>query len=60
MHLPQLPTVFVKDGEERKAYHTIEAKELLAAGWVEAGALKAAPKKAVKQTEAVEEVASAE
>lgn len=35
MHLPKLPTIFVKGGEERKAFFTIQAKELLAAGWVE-------------------------
>jgi len=34
MHLPELPTIFVKGDEERKAYFTIQAKELLAAGWV--------------------------
>ena len=33
MHLPELPTIFVKGDEERKAYFTIQAKELLAAGW---------------------------
>ena len=33
MHLPKLPTIFVKGDEERKAYFTIQAKELLAAGW---------------------------
>lgn len=35
MHLPKLPTIFVKGGEERKAFFTIQAKELIAAGWVE-------------------------
>ena len=35
MHLPKLPTVFVKDGEERNAYYTVEARELLADGWEE-------------------------
>ncbi len=33
MHLPELPTIFVKGDEERKAYFTIQAKELLDAGW---------------------------
>ena len=33
MHLPELPTIFVKGDEERKAYFTIQAKELLAAVW---------------------------
>jgi hypothetical protein len=35
MHLSKLPTIFVKGGEERKAFFTIQAKELIAAGWVE-------------------------
>lgn len=34
MHLPKLPTIFIKGDEERKAYFTIQAKELIAAGWV--------------------------
>lgn len=34
MHLPKLPTIFVKGDEERKAFFTIQAKELIAAGWV--------------------------
>ena len=38
MHLPELPTIFVKGDEERKAYFTIQAKELLAAGWKIKGA----------------------
>jgi len=37
MHLPKLPTIFVKNGEERKAFFTVQARELLAAGWVEKG-----------------------
>lgn len=48
MHLPQLPTIFVKDGEERKVYHTVEAKELVAAGWAEKGEKPAAVKAAAK------------
>jgi len=44
MHLPELPTIFVKGGEERKAYFTIQARELMAAGWVEKGKVKPAPK----------------
>lgn len=35
MHLSKLPTIFVKGGEERKAYFTVQARELIAAGWVE-------------------------
>jgi hypothetical protein len=54
MHLPQLPTIFVKDGEERKAYHTVEAKELVAAGWVEKGAKPAPVKTAAKTAPKVE------
>ena len=37
MHLSKLPTIFVKGGEERKAFFTIQAKELIAAGWVQKG-----------------------
>lgn len=44
MHLPKLPTIFVKDGEERKAFFTVEARELVADGWVE----KEDPKPATK------------
>jgi len=40
MHLSKFPTVFVKGGEERKAFFTIQAKELIAAGWVEKGTEK--------------------
>lgn len=54
MHLSNLPTVFVKDGVERKAYHTVEARELIADGWVEAGEAKASAKRAPK-VEVVEE-----
>ena len=35
MHLSKLPTIFVKGGEERKAYFTVQARELIADGWVE-------------------------
>lgn len=45
MHLPELPTIFVKGDEERKAYFTIQAKELLAAGWVIKGTEEAAEEK---------------
>jgi len=51
MHLAKLPTIFVKDGQERKAYHTVEAKELAADGWVEKGE-KPAGKPAVEKAEA--------
>jgi hypothetical protein len=48
MHLPKLPTIFVKDGVERKAFYTVEARELVAAGWVEKGEEKPQPKIAAK------------
>lgn len=37
-HLKKLPTWFVKDGERRSAFYTIQARELTEAGWVEEGA----------------------
>jgi chemotaxis response regulator CheB len=54
MHLPKLPTVFVKGGEERNAYFTIQARELIQAGWVEKTeeAPKEEPKKVVKEEKA--------
>lgn len=60
MHLPKLPTVFVKGGEERKAFFTVQARELIAAGWVEKGTeeVKPAPveePKAEVEEEKVEE-----
>jgi len=51
MHLLKLPTIFVKGGEERKAFFTIQAKELMAAGWVE----KVAVEKVADPTPEVEE-----
>ena len=54
MHLPKLPTIFVKGGEERKAFFTVQARELIAAGWVEKGA--EAPKPVVKEEPKVEAV----
>lgn len=37
-HLKKLPTYFVKDGERRRAaYYTIQARELIKAGYVEEG-----------------------
>jgi hypothetical protein len=36
-YLAELPTYFVKDGERRGVYYTIQATELLADGWVEEG-----------------------
>ena len=43
MHLQKLPTIFVKGGEERKAYFTVQARELIADGWVEQGTEEPAP-----------------
>ena len=55
MHLPKLPTICVKNGEERKAFFTVQARELLAAGWVEkvdeVQDIKTKAKKAEKQVE---------
>lgn len=51
MHLPELPTIFVKGGEERKVYFTVQARELLALGWTEKGEekpVKVEPLKAVE------------
>jgi len=49
MHLPELPTIFVKGDEERKAYFTIQAKELIEAGWVIKGQEKPEPKLEAKK-----------
>lgn len=54
MHLPKLPTIFVKGGEERKAYFTVQARELLQAGWVEKK--EEEPKPVKKEEPAVKEV----
>lgn len=37
-HLRKLPTYFVKGDERRAAYYTIDARELIAQGFVEEGA----------------------
>lgn len=37
MHLPELPTIFVKNGEERKVYFSVQARELISAGWAPKG-----------------------
>ena len=42
-HLKKLPTYFVKDGVRREAYFTVQARELLAKGFVEEGGEKAEP-----------------
>jgi len=56
MHLPKLPTIFTKDGEQRKVYHTVEARELSAAGWVEVAAQKPADAEVTKPSEEKETV----
>lgn len=54
-HLKKLPTWFVKGDERRGAFFTIQARELLDAGWVEEGE-KAEKKKPIeKQPEIVVE-----
>ena len=57
MHLPELPTIFVKNGEERKAYFTVQARELMEMGWVQKGTEKPspAPAKTAKKAAPVEE-----
>lgn len=52
MHLPELPTIFVKNGEERKVFFTVQARELTEMGWVEKGkeTPAPAPKKTVKKS----------
>ena len=47
MHLDRLPTLFVKDGEERKVYFTIQARELSEDGWIEKAPSSPLPIKAV-------------
>jgi len=51
MHLPELPTIFVKGDEERKAYFTIQAKELIAAGWKIKGTEEAVEEKVEEKVE---------
>lgn len=48
MHLPELPTIFVKGGEERKVYFTVQARELIALGWKEKGTEEKEPVKAAE------------
>lgn len=47
-HLDKLPTWFVKGDERLAAYYTIQAREFLAAGFVEEGE-KAAPAKPLER-----------
>lgn len=46
-HLKKLPTYFVKGSERRAAFYTVQARELLQAGYVEEGA-KAEVRQAIK------------
>jgi hypothetical protein len=54
-HLKKLPTWFVRDGGRRSAFFTIQARELLAAGWVEEGEKAEKRKPIEKQPEIVVE-----
>ena len=54
-HLDKLPTYFVKDGERRAAYYTIQARELRNEGWVEEGEKAVAKKPLERQPEIVVE-----
>ena len=55
MHLRKLPTWFVKEGERRAAYYTIQARELRAAGFVEEGEKAVAKQPIERQPEIVVE-----
>jgi len=54
-HLKKLPTYFVKDGERRAAYYTIQARELRDAGYTEEGEKAVAYKPAERLPEIVNE-----
>ena len=47
-HLSKLPTWFIKDGDRRAAYYSIQARELRADGYVEEGE-KAVPAKPLER-----------
>ena len=47
-HLSKLPTWFIKDGNRRAAYYSIQARELRADGYVEEGE-KAVPAKSLER-----------
>ena len=55
MHLRKLPTWFVKGDTRRAAYYTIQARELLAAGYVEEGEKAEVRKPIERQPEIVVE-----
>lgn len=54
-HLKKLPTWFVKNGERRPAYWTVQARELRADGWVEEGEKVEVRKPIEKQPEIIVE-----
>lgn len=54
-HLKKLPTWFVRGGERRPAFFTIQARELKEAGWVEEGEKAVKRKPIEKQPEIVVE-----
>ena len=54
-HLKKLPTWFVKNGDRRAAYWTVQARELRADGWVEEGEKAEVRKPIEKQPEIVVE-----
>ena len=50
-YLKKLPTYFVKDGDRRAAYYTVQARELLEQGFVEEGEKAEVRKPIEKQPE---------
>ena len=54
-HLKNLPTYFVRGGERRTAYYTIQARELREAGFVEEGAKAETRKPIERQPEIIVE-----
>ena len=54
-HLKKLPTWFVRNGERRAAYWTVQARELRADGWVEEGEKVEVRKPIEKQPEIIVE-----
>lgn len=68
MYLDQSPVYFTKDGRRKAVYHTVLARELLATGWQQEGAVapEAPPQpiapvvEEVAQPEALAEAADAE
>lgn len=59
MHLRKLPTYFVKGERRRAAYYTIQAREFLAAGYVEEGEKAEARKPIERQPEIIVEAGTA-